>query len=51
MPRLPNDFKRNDAIYDTLATHDQCDSQMPLRSLDEMIAEAEKLRNLMNAMK
>lgn len=43
LPRKPGDFEVNDEIYDRLAKHDRGDAQ-PLRSLEEMSAEAEMLR-------
>lgn len=44
LPRRANDFKRNDDIYERLASHDRDDSTVKDRDLSEMTAEAQELR-------
>lgn len=45
LPRRNGDFKRNDDIYMQLAKHDSEENQNPFRTLNDMIEEAQKLRN------
>ncbi|GLV45058.1 Nitrilase and fragile histidine triad fusion protein [Carabus blaptoides fortunei] len=48
LPRKEGDFARNDDIYDALARHDNVEEITPLRTIDEMTAEADLLKALLN---
>lgn len=48
LPRRKGDFPRNDDIYDKLAKHDRDDNPDPIRSVEEMSAEADMLRPYFN---
>lgn len=46
LPRFARDFEENDQIYDALTRHDQPGSEIPLRTMEAMMLEAEQIRTI-----
>lgn len=50
LPRKVSDFKRNDDIYEKLASHDKDHSNVKDRDLSQMTEEAQELRKYFYSM-